>query len=117
MTKQFTVDIFFRNGGTIDNDKGFLWSGAQLVDGPGHHFLARSVFSGYENGGIGGRGCHYLTVKLLNRYTCTGNGIFFDGFFAKIYIFFFQFSKIQGIVNGDHNFIDGQWFFQEVICP
>ena len=45
VSEQLALDQGLRNRGTVHRHKGPIHPGAMLMDGPGHQFLARSIFS------------------------------------------------------------------------
>src|SRR5439155_2325603 len=72
----------FRNGRTIDCQKGSLTAAAMMVNGAGHQFLARAALSRDQRGGVAGRELTDQLENALHRVAASDD--------ANIVIFGFQ---------------------------
>ena len=54
ITEQFALQKLLRNRGTVDSNKGFIPSSAQLMDCTGDDFFTRAAFTNHHNAGWAG---------------------------------------------------------------
>ena len=71
MAEEFTLQEAFRNGGTIDGQKGVFRARAVLINGASHQFLACAAFSGDQDGGIGAGQLTNQLEDLLHGFAPT----------------------------------------------
>ena len=52
VTKQFTLEQLFGNGGAVDGHECSPVASAMVIDGPGDQFLTRAAFTTDQNGNV-----------------------------------------------------------------
>ena len=125
MAEQFGFDQVLRQAGAIDVYEWSFTAGAAGVQQTGYHVLACAGFAKYQNGrGDTGAGHVLQTADLLpdsrDRRTLTEKFHTFMGMLftlAGIGQFPGQFILFQDLLNGNHQFIKVDRFFQVIGRP
>ena len=117
MAEQFALDQIFRNRGTVDFDKGFLRPSALAVDGTGHQFLSRTVFTHNQNPGIGRSDDADHLLEVLDRAALARQFIFVADLLLEEKIFLLQADHLQRMVDHQDHLFEREGLFYEIEGP
>lgn len=120
VAEEFAFEQLWGEGGAVDDDEFGFGSAAEVVEGVGDEFLAGTAFAFDEDGGACGS-------DLLDAFEdpLHGGGIAEELVEAEAVVdlalegsvFLFEVSAAEGAADEEVEFLDIDWFGDEVPCP
>ncbi len=115
VAEQFALYKLVRNGRAVHLDEGAVPSGAGVVEGPRHQFLAHPVLASYHHPALRVADRHNSADKLFHGGALADDVVLLPDLVPEGDILFFQPTELYGSLDGQQQFFPRNGLFDKVV--